>query len=122
MFTSTVASTLGVDFSELGEGDEFTWHQFHAKDWGEQDFEGHGPVVLRNNTGCAVPLTWLLLDSQSSVDLIANNKMLVNTRTVRDEDAIRVHCNSEVKIFNLTDDLPRYGNVWYEPAGISNIL
>ena len=43
---------------------------------------------MHNNTGRAVPLTWLLLDSQSMVDLIANAEMLVNIRTVRGKDAI----------------------------------
>ena len=65
-------SILEVDFRELGEGNEFIWHQFHIEGWGAQDFEGHAPVTIHNNTGCAVPLTWLLLDSHSTVDLIAN--------------------------------------------------
>ena len=69
-----------------------------------------------------MPLTWLLLDSQSTVDMIANNKMLVNIRKVRVEDSIRVHCNSVSKIFNRVGDLPGYGTVWYEPTGIANIL
>ena len=43
---------------------------------------------MHNNTGHAVPLMWLLLDSQSTVELIANEKMLVNIRTVRGKDAI----------------------------------
>ena len=38
---------------------------------------------MHNNTSHSVPLTWLLLNSQSTVDLIANEKMLVNIRNVR---------------------------------------
>ena len=38
MFTSLVYSTSGAEFSKLGEGDKFTWHQLHVKDWGAQDF------------------------------------------------------------------------------------
>ena len=100
-------------FVELGDSDEFTWHQFHVEVWGAQDFEGHTPVTMHNNTGRAVTLTWLLLDSQSTVDLIANTKMLVNTRTVQGEDAIRLHCKSGVKIVDRVRDLPGYGTVWY---------
>ena len=48
--------------------------------------------------------------------------MLVNIRKVQGEDAIRVHCNSGVKIMDRVGDLPCYGNVWYEPTGISNVL
>ena len=77
---------------------------------------------MHNTTSHAVPLTWLILDSQSTVELIANAKMLVNIRKVRGEDAIRVHCNSGVKIVDRVGDLPGYGTVWYEPTGISSIL
>ena len=34
MFTSSGEELLGTDFSELGENDEFTCHQFHVKGWG----------------------------------------------------------------------------------------
>ena len=77
---------------------------------------------MRNNTGQEVPLTWLLLDSQSTVELIDNSRMLLNIRRVRSEDAIRVHCNSGVKVMDKIGELPGYGTVWYEPTGIANIL
>ena len=77
---------------------------------------------MHNDTGRAVPLTWLLLDSQSTVDLIANEKILVNISTVQSKDAICVHCNSGAKIVNRVGDLPGYLTVWYKPIGISNIL
>ena len=77
---------------------------------------------MHNATGRAVPLAWLLLDSQLTVDLIANSKMLLNIRKVRSEDAIRVHCNSGVKVVDRVGDLPGYGTVWYELTGIANIL
>ena len=35
-FSTKVESTLGEDFSKLGDGDDFMWHQFHAEDWGAQ--------------------------------------------------------------------------------------
>ena len=46
---------------------------------------------MHNATRRAVPLTWLILESQSTVDLIANTNMLVKIRKVQGEDAIRVH-------------------------------
>ena len=91
MFTSSVDVPSGTDLSELGEDDEFTWHQFHVKGWGARYFEGHAPASMHNATRQAVPLTWLLLDIQLTVDLIANPKMLLNINNVRGKDAIRVH-------------------------------
>ena len=38
------------------------------------------------------------------------------------EDAIRVRCNSGVKVMDRVGDLPGYGTVWYELTGIANIL
>ena len=87
-----------------------------------QYFEVHTPVAMHNTTGRAVPLTWLLLHSQSTVDLIANAKMLLNIRKMRVKDAIRVQCNSRVNIVDRVGDLPGYNTLWYEPTGISNII
>ena len=77
---------------------------------------------MHNATSRAVTLTWILLNSQLTVDLIANPKMLLNIRKVRGKEAIRVHCNSGFKIANRFDDLPGHKNVWYEPTGIVNII
>ena len=77
---------------------------------------------MHNATGRAVPLTWHLLDSQSTMDLIANPKMLLNIKKVPSEDAIHVHFNSGVKIVDRVGDLPGYRTVWYKPIGISNII
>ena len=77
---------------------------------------------MHNNTGQAVPLTWILLNSQSFVEMIANSRMLLNIRKVWSKDAIRVQCNSGVKFVDRVSDLPGYGTVWYEPTGIANIL
>ena len=35
IFTSLVGVQSGIDFSDLGEDDEFSWHPFHVKGWGE---------------------------------------------------------------------------------------
>ena len=82
MFTSLVDVPSGTDFSELGKEDEFTWHPFYAKGWVSRDFERHTPMAMHNATGRLVPLTWLLLDIQLTVDLIANPKMPLNVRKV----------------------------------------
>ena len=72
MFTSLVDVPSGIEISELGEEDECTWHQFHAKVWVAQYFELHGPMAMKNAIGRSVPFTWLLLDSQLTVDLIGS--------------------------------------------------
>ena len=66
---------------------------------------------MHNATRRSVPLMWLLLGSQLTVDLIANPRMFLNIRKVRSKDAIRVHCNSRVKVLDRVGDLPGYGTV-----------
>ena len=77
---------------------------------------------MHNNPGRAVPTTWILLNSQSTVDLIANPKILENIRVVRDEDAIQVYCNSGSNLINQIGELHGYNTVWYKPTGIANII
>ena len=77
---------------------------------------------MHSANGWAVNLTWLLLDSQLMLDLIANPKNLLNTRMVRGKGAIHVHCNIRVKIVERVGDLPGYRTVWYKPIGGANIL
>ena len=66
---------------------------------------------MHNDTGRAVPLTWLLLDRQSTVDLIANPRMLLIIRKVRIKNATRVHCNIGIKVVDRIGELPGYGTV-----------
>ena len=77
---------------------------------------------MHNNAGQTVPLTWLLFDRQSMVDLITNPRMLMKIRRVRSEYAIRIHCNSGIKVVDRISELPGYRNFWYEPTIIANIL
>ena len=63
-------------------------------------------VAMHNTTGCEMPLTWLLLGSQSKVDLIANAIILVNIRKVWGKYAIRMHYNSGVNIVDRVGNLP----------------
>ena len=77
---------------------------------------------MQNTTGRVMPLTWILLNIQSTVDLITKSKILVNIRKVWGEDSIRLHCNSGVNILERVGNLPGYGTFWYEPPGIINIL
>ena len=111
MFMPLGDEPSGTEFSDLGEDNEFTWYQFHVKGWGTQYFEEQAHVVMHNDTGRAMSLTWLLLDRQSTVDLITNPIMLLNIRKVRSKAAIHVHCTIVVKVVGRVGSLPGYGNV-----------
>ena len=67
-----------------------------------------------------IPKTWILLDSQSMVNIFCNPQLLKNIR--RTTEGMRVHCNAGSHLTNLIGDLPRYGTMWYDPKAIANIL
>ena len=48
--------------------------------------------------------------------------MLVNIRTVQDEDTICDYCNRDIKVVIQAGNLPGYGNVWYKTTRIYNFL
>ena len=67
-----------------------------------------------------IPKTWVLLDSQSTVDVFCNPQLLTNIR--RNTERMRIHCNAGSRLTHLIGDLPGYGTVWYDPKAIANIL
>ena len=67
-----------------------------------------------------IPRTWVLLDSQSNVDIFINDDLLSNIRTA--DTYLDVQCNAGTASTNLIGDVAGYGTVWYYPDGIANIL
>jgi hypothetical protein len=63
-----------------------------------------------------IPSSWILLDNQSTVDGFHNDN-------IRDREGfVAIHCNAGITSKNLVGNLPGYGEVWYNPNGITNIL
>ena len=68
----------------------------------------------------SIPKTWILLDSQSTVDIFCNPWLLKSI--CRTAKGMHIHCNAGSRLTNYVGDLPRYGTVWYNPKAIANIL
>jgi len=94
----------------------------------DEDYEGFAfvqDVTCNMNDKAGIPDNWILLDSQSTVDVFKNKKLLKNTRDA--EKALSLHCNAGIATVNKIGDLPGYGTVWYGTVwfykdGIANIL
>ena len=65
---------------------------------------------------------WILLDSESTVNIFSNRKFLRNIRQSDKERGLRVHSNGGHQDTHLVGDLPGFGTVWYNKHSLANIL
>ena len=80
----------------------------------------HDQTHLETRHGGRLPLEWVLLDNQSTIDVFVNRRLLKNIRRIK--QYMYIHCTAGVTRTNLVGELPGYGTVWFHPDGIANIL
>ena len=80
----------------------------------------HDQTHLETRHGVCLPLEWVLLDNQSTIDVFVNRRLLENIRWI--DQYMYIHCTVGVTRTNLVGELPGYGTVWFHPDGIANIL
>ena len=73
-----------------------------------------------SQSGKRIPKEWILLDSQSTVDIFCNPSLVVNIHRVRDR--MKIQCNAGTRVSNLVGDLPGYGPVGFDSRAIANVL
>ena len=76
-------------------------------------------TLLLQNTG-TINQNWILLDSQSTVDLFCYADLITNLRVVG--ECLNIRCNTGNIYKNMVGDLKGYGTVWYHEKAITNIL
>ena len=65
---------------------------------------------------------WVLLDSESTVNIFSNARFLTNIRHCGNARGLRVHTNGGSQDTNMIGDLPGFGPVWYNKGSLANIL
>ena len=73
-----------------------------------------------NTSSNTIPDTWIMLDSQSTIDVFCNKKLLTWIHATK--TTMNIKCNARVTRTNLRGHLSGYGLVCFFPDGIGNIL
>jgi hypothetical protein len=63
---------------------------------------------------------WILLDSQSTISVFKNKRLLKNIR--QSANVMRAITNGGHQDSNMIGDFPNLGPVWYNPNSLANIL
>jgi len=82
--------------------------------------EGVQLVSEQRKKYASIPTTWVLLDSQSTMDVFCNPRLVQNIHKATHR--MNIHCTAGMTSTDLIADLPGYGTVWFHPKGIANIL
>ena len=65
---------------------------------------------------------WIPMDSQSIISLFCNQKILSNSRKYKLDEEKRYYYNDGTQYTDHKGDLAGFGNVYYNPMSIANIL
>jgi hypothetical protein len=68
----------------------------------------------------AIPLSWVLLDSESTISVFRNLTLLNNIR--RSDAQVTVYTNAGKQISKMVGDIPNFGTVWFNLQSIANIM
>ena len=78
--------------------------------------------MFAQQTGQNINKWWLLLDSQASVNVMANPAMVLNIWKHPSKKSVRLHCNAGSVDVDVIADMPGCGTMWHCLDGIANIL
>ena len=65
---------------------------------------------------------WILLDSESTVCVFCNKDLLTNIGESPDGEVLKVYTNGGSQESKLVGTLEGFGEVWYNPKSLANIL
>jgi hypothetical protein len=116
--THEEASQQLLDGSGLAnENEEYYADLFLCDD---QDHKSVSFQLKDGINGGRIPKYWVLIDSQSTTDAYSNPDLLTDIHEVR--GSLTIHTQTGKAVTKLKGTVPGYGEVWFCPGGIANIL
>jgi Zinc knuckle len=91
-------------------------------DQDDSDSGESGQFCFHLNETPEISRSWILLDSESTVSIFNNSKLLKNIRHCGNEQGLRIYSNGGHQDTHLIGDLPGFGQVWYNTKSLANIL
>jgi hypothetical protein len=67
-----------------------------------------------------IPDSWILLDSQSTVSVFKNRRLLTDIRDAK--EPLQVYTNGGIQTNSQVGRVRNFGDVWYNPESLANIL
>jgi hypothetical protein len=106
-----------LDGSRLIEENEDLYANLFLCDTDHRSVSFH---IKEGINGGRIPKYWVLIDSQSTTDAYSNPDLLTDIHEVR--GSLTIHTQTGKAVTKLRGTVPGYGEVWFCPDGIANIL
>ena len=120
--TTTTNDEIGGIMNATGDVDyesdyhsEFTFAQ--TDEQADYHYTFHQATARSANL---IPDSWILLDSQSTVSVFKNSRLMSNIRP--STRTLQVHTNGGTQMSNHIGTVTNFGNVWYNQHSLANIL
>jgi hypothetical protein len=103
-----------------GSGDDIEEYYADLFLCDDQDHRSVSFQLKDGINGGRIPKHWVLLDSQSTTDAYSNPELLQDIHEVK--GSLTIHTQTGKAVTKLKGTVPGYGQVWFCPDGIANIL
>jgi hypothetical protein len=118
--TEANVTLLNLDESSDEENNEVVFMTVDIEEQSNKVEDDEHAVTLLNGSSTIDP-NWVLLDTCSTVSLFRNEKLVKNIRSCKGNGLVTKSIGGSMRT-TLIADLPNFGEVWFNPNSMANIL